>query len=234
MQTNPTPPPPQHRETRRRLLDAGVRLFAEHGFRSVSVRDLCTEAGANIAAINYHFGGKQELYEAIFDDILDSDEPRYREWLENLETLLASSNREPGQLTVVAQIFVKGMLAHLIGDQCTRWFGVLVMRELAFPTAPFELIYQRRAEPSQEILAKIIAAATGEPATSAAVRTKAHALTGMMINMGVSRSILWRRMDWDGYTPERVSHINDVITDLICGALDIKRAPKTFTTGEIE
>ena len=226
MQTAQKPGTPPHRETRQRLLDAGVRLFAEHGFRSVSVRDLCTEANVNIAAINYHFGGKQELYEAIFADILDRDEPRYREWLENLTTLIANANGSPAPLSVVVGIFVKGMMAHLTGDQCTRWFGVLVMRELAFPTAPFELIYQRRAEPSQEILAHIIAAATGESRVSTAVRIKAHALIGMMINMGVSRSILWRRMDWDGFTPKRVSNINDVITELVCTALALTPAPK--------
>ena len=38
-------------ETRQRLLDAAARLFAEHGFNKVSVRDICKEAGANVAAL---------------------------------------------------------------------------------------------------------------------------------------------------------------------------------------
>ena len=39
-------------ETRQRLLDAAARLFAEHGFEKVTVRDICKEAGANVAAVN--------------------------------------------------------------------------------------------------------------------------------------------------------------------------------------
>jgi len=48
-------------ETRGRVLNAAARLFAEHGFATVTVRDICNKAGANVAAVNYHFGGKDGL-----------------------------------------------------------------------------------------------------------------------------------------------------------------------------
>lgn len=54
-------------DTRDRLLHAATRLFAEKGFAHVTVRELCREAGANVAAVNYHFGGKLELYQALFE-----------------------------------------------------------------------------------------------------------------------------------------------------------------------
>ena len=52
-------------DTRARLLDAGTRLFAERGYHNVSVRDICAAAGANVAAVNYHFGGKLGLYRKV-------------------------------------------------------------------------------------------------------------------------------------------------------------------------
>ena len=54
------------RGVRDRLLDAAERLFCEKGFHGTSVRDLTTEANCNVAAINYHFGGKVELYSQMF------------------------------------------------------------------------------------------------------------------------------------------------------------------------
>jgi AcrR family transcriptional regulator len=48
--------------TRRRILDAAERLFLEHGFDGTSLRMLTTAAGVNLAAVNYHFGGKEELF----------------------------------------------------------------------------------------------------------------------------------------------------------------------------
>ena len=49
-----------------RLLDAAEKLFCERGFAATSVRDLTAEAGCNIAAVNYHFGGKDQLYQEMF------------------------------------------------------------------------------------------------------------------------------------------------------------------------
>src|ERR1700742_1796975 len=51
--------------TRDRLLDAAERLFAEHGYQATTMRGLTAEAEANIAAVNYHFGCKQSLLEAV-------------------------------------------------------------------------------------------------------------------------------------------------------------------------
>jgi AcrR family transcriptional regulator len=57
---------PLERGVRDRLLDVAERLFCEKGFHGTSVRDLTAEAHCNVAAINYHFGGKVELYSEMF------------------------------------------------------------------------------------------------------------------------------------------------------------------------
>ena len=58
-------------ETRQRLLDAAARLFAERGFNKVSVREICKEAGANVAAVNYYFRDKWGLYREVLQVIID-------------------------------------------------------------------------------------------------------------------------------------------------------------------
>ena len=56
----------QHdRETRERVLKAAAQLFADRGFKKVTVRDICRGARANVAAVNYHFGGKGGLYREV-------------------------------------------------------------------------------------------------------------------------------------------------------------------------
>ena len=49
-----------------RLLDAAEKLFCEKGYEGTSVRDITAEAGCNIAAVIYHFGGKERLYQEMF------------------------------------------------------------------------------------------------------------------------------------------------------------------------
>jgi AcrR family transcriptional regulator len=61
---------PPH-ETRTRILDAAEELFMLHGFEGTSMRQLTTKAEANLAAVNYHFGSKDALIEAVFRRRLD-------------------------------------------------------------------------------------------------------------------------------------------------------------------
>jgi AcrR family transcriptional regulator len=57
-------------ETRDRILAAAERLFAGRGYEATSVRHITTEAGCNVAAVNYHFGGKEKLYVETFRGLL--------------------------------------------------------------------------------------------------------------------------------------------------------------------
>jgi AcrR family transcriptional regulator len=94
----PTPSPPASarrarggrseagQETRLRLLDAAEELFARRGLDAVSVRDITERAGANIAAIHYHFGTKNDLIAAIFERRAPTLGERRDELLAELET----------------------------------------------------------------------------------------------------------------------------------------------------
>ncbi|MBW3552712.1 MAG: TetR family transcriptional regulator [Gemmatimonadetes bacterium] len=55
-----------HTATDVRLIEVAIRLFAHHGFHGTSVRRITREAGTNLGAVTYHFGGKRELYEQAF------------------------------------------------------------------------------------------------------------------------------------------------------------------------
>ncbi|MER7969479.1 TetR/AcrR family transcriptional regulator [Streptomyces sp. NPDC096080] len=58
-------------DTRTQILDAAERLFAEHGYRGTSVRAITTLAGANLAAVGYHFGSKAELMTAVVRRVVE-------------------------------------------------------------------------------------------------------------------------------------------------------------------
>jgi len=58
-------------DTRTQLLDAAEHLFAEHGYRGTSVRAITKLAGANLAAVGYHFGSKAELMAAVARRVIE-------------------------------------------------------------------------------------------------------------------------------------------------------------------
>lgn len=57
--------------TRVDILDTAERLFSQRGFAATSVRDITTAAGVNVAAVNYHFGGKADLLRGVTDRVVE-------------------------------------------------------------------------------------------------------------------------------------------------------------------
>jgi AcrR family transcriptional regulator len=73
-------------ETKDRILDAAETLFMEHGYEATSLRSLTTAADVNLAAVNYHFGTKEELFEAVLTRRLDPMNQRRLELLTRFES----------------------------------------------------------------------------------------------------------------------------------------------------
>ena len=72
-------------ETKERILDAAETLFMEHGYEATSLRALTTAADVNLAAVNYHFGTKEELFQAVLTRRLDPMNQRRLELLTRFE-----------------------------------------------------------------------------------------------------------------------------------------------------
>ena len=62
---------PELTDTQSKILDSAEELFMEHGFEATSLRLITTAAGVNLAAANYHFGSKEELFQAVLTRRLD-------------------------------------------------------------------------------------------------------------------------------------------------------------------
>lgn len=79
-------------DTREKLLDSAERLFAEKGFESVSIRDIASDADANVAAVNYHFQGKNNLYAAVLERRLS---PKRDKFLATIKQVTAAGDGVP-------------------------------------------------------------------------------------------------------------------------------------------
>ena len=60
-----------HFNTKERILGAAEELFAQHGFAGTSLRQVTSRADVNIAAVNYHFGSKENLVNEVFRRRMD-------------------------------------------------------------------------------------------------------------------------------------------------------------------
>jgi AcrR family transcriptional regulator len=87
-------------ETRERVVDVAERLFAERGLDAVSVRDIIAAAGVNLGAINYHFGTKDALIEAVYERRII---PSTRERLRALDAVEKAAGGRPPKLEAVLE-----------------------------------------------------------------------------------------------------------------------------------
>lgn len=58
-------------KSKQRILKSATRLFVQKGYDGVGIREICKDANANICMISYFWGGKQELYKGIIDDLIE-------------------------------------------------------------------------------------------------------------------------------------------------------------------
>ena len=120
-------------ETKARIKAAALELFAEKGLDCVTTRALSSEADANVAAINYHFGGKDELTVEVFREIARNSAQTRNRFLDELEARCANENRS-AKVREIVEAFVAPYL-----DPNAQQTGVLLAH----------LITKHRASPNE-------------------------------------------------------------------------------------
>jgi AcrR family transcriptional regulator len=135
------------RETRWRLLDEARNLFAAHGFKNVTVRQICQAAGANVAAVNYHFGDKLGLYRELLDQAIE---------IMQQTTLDARSAGEGGSAEQKLRAYIRVFMQRVCDGQGT-WIHQLMTREMAEPTPALDSVINDVIVPRIAYVSELVA-----------------------------------------------------------------------------
>jgi AcrR family transcriptional regulator len=149
------------RETRGRLLKAATHLFAARGFKKVTVREICREADANVAAVNYHFGDKLGLYREVLATAI------------GIMTATTEAARRAGEGRPPEEqlrSYVRVFLQRVIGGGHDSWIHQLMSQEIADPTPALDLVADQVIRPRLAYVGEIVAPMLGLPADSERVR----------------------------------------------------------------
>jgi len=145
---------PPH-ETRTRILDAAEELFMLHGFEGTSMRLLTSRAGVNLAAVNYHFGSKDALIEALFRRKLDPMNTARIAELDRLETEAKARSPASGgralEPEAIIRAFVGPSLRHMEDAKGGgRNFIRLLGRTYTEPTKPIRMLIGQLYAPTMQ------------------------------------------------------------------------------------
>jgi len=115
---------PEQDDTKERLMEVAGKVFAEKGFRDATVREICQQAEANLAAVNYYFGDKERLY-------IESVKRAHSRRAEEVPLPHWPVEAPPEQRL---RGFIQTLLTRLLGDPKSDWHGRLMIRELLQPS----------------------------------------------------------------------------------------------------
>jgi AcrR family transcriptional regulator len=153
IQKVPEKPPrePHGDDPRERLLLAAGREFAEKGYESATIRDICLAAGANVAAVNYYFGDKRRLY---IESVKHAHEQRVRQVPEP-----QWAPGTPPQQKL--RDFLGNTLERMLGFGQPPWQVRLMLREVLQPTEACRELVEDYFRPHFELLVSILAELAG-------------------------------------------------------------------------
>ena len=125
--------------TRDKILSAACEVFAEQGFEGATIRDITERAGVNVAAVNYHFRDKAELYTRVVTDAC-SVRAAYR------EAMAEAADSPEERLRSLIHYF----LEYLLDPARPDWKRRLMAREMTNPTAALDELVDKNSRPLRE------------------------------------------------------------------------------------
>jgi AcrR family transcriptional regulator len=201
----PTSPPPRI-ETDDRLLQAAGEVFAEFGFRRATVRDICARAGANVAAVNYHFGDKAGLYAAVVKYGMSAAIHKYPPDMGLPATGPVSAEER-------LRAFIRGFLFRVLEPGPGAWHGRLMMWEMAEPTGILSELFAEVIRPLYQRLTGIVADLLGPGATPQRVELSCLSVLGQCTFYRLASPMLAQvQPDKVNPTPAQLEAIADHIT----------------------
>ncbi|HZZ42917.1 MAG TPA: CerR family C-terminal domain-containing protein [Tepidisphaeraceae bacterium] len=187
--------------TQQRLLEAAGEVFAEHGFKAATVREISTKAGANVAAVNYHFGGKEGLYKAVF-------RLAHRCSHGQAEQMMGSGLNVEERLG----LFVRGFLENIFCEGQAAWHGKLMTREMTEPTSALDELVREEIQPRECVLEGICRELLGKNATKDQAEFCARSVIGQMIFYYHARPVITRLFPDFEYGPEGIVKVAEHVT----------------------
>jgi len=196
--------------TRDRLLHAAGEVFAERGFHRATIRDISRRAGANIAAVNYHFGDKQRLYEAAVDEYLRAAMEKYP----------PAGGVHPGAPPEERlRAFVRSFLFRILEEGRPSWHGRLILREMVEPTRLLNRKIDQMIRPLIELLVSIIRTLLPEDTGDLEFRRAALSVVAQIVFYNHGRPVLERLFDQHQYTADQIEQLAGHISEFSLSAL---------------
>jgi AcrR family transcriptional regulator len=197
-------------ETKKRIIETAGNIFAEAGFQNATVREICKEAGVNIAAINYHFGDKKGLYLATLKYGKDAAFQKHP---------IDISSDKPSSPKERLRIFVSRFIGRV--RECHEgefpWVRKLIAQELLRPTEGLDMVAEDAIRPIFKTISAIVRELLGSRATEDTINLCCASIISQSLFFFYAQPMIKRIFPGKDYTDTKL--IADHITRFSLNAI---------------
>ncbi|MGC4032079.1 MAG: CerR family C-terminal domain-containing protein [Tepidisphaeraceae bacterium] len=206
------------KETKRRLIDSAGAVFAQHGFERATIKEITDRAGASVAAVNYHFSDKQELYDHVVNHIHESG-------CAVLRAIVDLPTDAPPERRL--HEFITRFLTHILDPQQPEWFCQIKAREMQNPSETTTRYLETTLKPFVRQVEALIASLLPGPVPPLELTRLTDSVVGQVLFYAQNRSFSERLHPDHPKPAEVVGEIADHITQFTLAALSCWGRDKT-------
>jgi AcrR family transcriptional regulator len=200
-------------DPKQRLIEAGLEIFGMYNLEGATTRQLASRARVNQAAIPYYFGGKEGLYLAVVQYMVDLRTRELRPAILQMRGLVQKQNLTPAEaFDLLKAVFGQFLEKMLSGGIDTAWARIII-REQMQPTKAFDLLYEQWMRFVHETISGLLAVILRKKATDQQVILRAHTVLGQILIFIAGRQTILRRVSWESYDEESVKAVRQAVFD---------------------
>jgi AcrR family transcriptional regulator len=203
--------------TREKLLVAARRIFADRGYQAATIRQISIAAGANVAAVNYHFGDKLGLYTEVVRQAMQTTE------IEAVRNALDLSAPPEEVLRAV----IRARMRNICRSDRPDWHFRILAHEMAQPTPALRQLIDKVGRPLANRLLELVGRMMGLPADDEKTHLCVVSIIGQMIVYVFADPLLKGAWPQLKMTPEQAERIADHIADFSLSYIQNFRSTNT-------
>ena len=201
--------------TRDKLIKVAMEMFAENGYDKTSVRELAKKADVNIAAINYHFGGKEGLYQAVLEYIVSYMDSWAMPLIEEYKKFLANQNDDFNMNETISWIenFINSFMYRAFESyESNILLHKIIAREQLKPTLGFDKIYDLATiKLAEDILSDLLSKISNIDINNEKIIIYTVSITGLMQSFISANSTIRSQLKVDDFTKIQKDYIYEVV-----------------------
>lgn len=204
--------------TRRRLLEAGIELFAKLGYERASTRAIARRAGVSLPALQYYFGGKEGLHRACAEYITEDVRTRLGPAAESVRLALGRQGLTRAELLELLRAVVEPFLEGLATKRPESW-ALFFARAQGEQSVTVDAIFQQIGGRLLAIVMEIVSRILGRSAQSPEVAIRAVVIVGQLALVRRARPIILQALGWPDFEGGRLATLKEVLWQGIASSL---------------